>query len=368
MKKSYTQKIEDIMRDDHAKGGLAFFLFVLSIIYSLVMRIRAFFYTHGIFRTKRLPCKVISIGNITLGGSGKTPMTIYLARMLQKIGLRVLILSRGYKGQYERSIGIVSDGKKILMDAESAGDEPFLMAEKLTGVPVLVGKDRYECGCLAIQKFKPQVILLDDAFQHLRLHRDVDMVLMDRSRPLGNMHVVPRGTLREPAMHLNRANIFIFTRASQTQLDNQLSQIEHYVTNKPLLRCRHVPDQLMQTDDAGRVAIFEPSSLSEHRIFAFSGIANNSDFLRMINGLGYQTVSSEMFQDHHVYSDSDLDTLAEQAKASGAECIVTTEKDYVKIIKRIHWALPVFALGIRLSFGNDSEYFEKVIKEKLNVS
>jgi tetraacyldisaccharide 4'-kinase len=365
MKQSFIQNIEDIMRDENARGILAFFLFILSIIYSFVMKIRAFFYIHGIFKTRQLPCKVISIGNITVGGSGKTPMTIYLSKLLQQMGYRVLILSRGYKGKYERSLGIVSDGKNILMDADSAGDEPFLMAEKLKDVPVLVGKDRYECGCLGIQKFKPQVIILDDAFQHLRLHRDVDIVLMDRTRPLGNKHVIPRGMLREPASHLQRAHIFVMTRASQTQIDSQKSEIDQYIGNKPLLRCRHVPDQLLQTDDAGRIILFEPSSLAGRRIFAFSGIANNDDFLRMLNILSYQTLGSETFQDHHVYSDADLEMIVIKAKQSGAECIVTTEKDYVKVIERMNCSLPFFALSIRLSFGNDLNYFESIVREKL---
>jgi len=355
------------MRDDHAKGGLAFFLFVLSLIYSLIMKIRAFFYAYGLFKTKRLNCKVISIGNITMGGSGKTPMTIYLARMLQQMGIRVLILSRGYKGKYERSIGIVSDGKNILMDADSAGDEPFLMAEKLKGVSVLVGKDRYETGCVGIQKFNPQVIILDDAFQHLRVHRDLDIVLMDRSRPLGNQYVFPRGMLREPPAHLNRAHVYIMTRASQTQIGNYESILAPYIANKPVLKCRHVPDKLMQTDEIGRISIFDPSSLGARRIFTFSGIANNNDFLRIAETLNYQIVGSELFQDHHVYSDADLETIVVKAKQSGAECMVTTEKDYVKVIERFKCSLPLFALGIRLSFGNDSTFFESVIKEKLNL-
>ncbi|KPA10508.1 Tetraacyldisaccharide 4'-kinase [Candidatus Magnetomorum sp. HK-1] len=365
MKKTIIQKIETIMRNDNAKGGLAFILYVLSLIYAVVMKIRALFYAHGIFRTKRLSCKVISIGNITVGGSGKTPMTIYLARMLQRLGFNIVIISRGYRGQYERRTGIVSDGNKLLMDADSAGDEPFLMAGKLKGVPVIVGKDRYECGCLAIQKFNPQVILLDDAFQHLRLHRDVDMVLMDRSRPLGNSHVIPRGMLREPAIHLKRGHIFVLTRATQSQL-NDISNIEHYIANKPILRCRHVPDQLMQTNEKGHLILFDPSSLAEKPIFAFSGIANNEDFQRMINTLKYQTVGALHFPDHHVYSDADLSKIIAQAHQSGAKCLVTTEKDYVKIIERVQWNLPLFALGIRLSFGNETNYFENVIKEKLD--
>ena len=366
MKTTIIQKIETIMQSDNAKSGLAFVLYLLSLIYALIMRIRALFYKHGIFRTRRLDRKVVSIGNITSGGSGKTPMTIYLAKMLHDLGCRVVILSRGYRGKYERSTGIVSDGNRLLMDADSAGDEPYLMAGKLKGVPVIVGQDRYECGILAIQKFNPQIILLDDAFQHLRLYRDVDIVLMDRSRPLGNGNVIPRGMLREPSKHLKRGHIFVFTRATQSQLNNN-NNIENLIANKPVIRCRHIPDQLMQTNEKGHLIHFDPKSLAETPIFAFSGIANNEDFQRMINTLKYQTVGALHFPDHHVYSDADLSNIIVQAHQSGAKCLVTTEKDYVKIIERVQWDLPFFALGIRLSFGNESHYFENVIKEKLNI-
>jgi len=364
MKQSYQQKIETIMRSNQAKGGLAFVLFMLSMLYVFIMKIRAFFYSCGIFRTQKLPCKVISIGNITLGGVGKTPMTIYLAQMIHNLGFRVAILSRGYKGKSENTCGIVSDGKQIIMDAASAGDEPFLMAEKLPQVPIVVGKNRYECGQLAIHKFSPQVILLDDAFQHLRLHRDINIVLMDATEPLGNNYVVPRGLLREPVSQLNRGQMFLFTRA-RARNENVLEKLSPYLTGKPVFSCQHMPDKLIQTDDAGRLVFFEPASLSNQRIFAFSGIANNDDFLKILNELHYQVADSLPFKDHHVYSDAELYKIAESAKNSGAQCLVTTEKDYVKIYSRIQWPLPLFALRIQISFGDDTPHFETIIKEWL---
>jgi len=355
------------MRSDHATGFLAFVLFVLSILYAGIMKIRAFLYQWHILQSNKLPCKVISIGNITTGGSGKTPMTIYLARMLNASNCRVVILSRGYRGTYEQSCAVVSDGKKIFMDARSAGDEPCLMAKKLSDVPVIVGKDRYKCGQMAIQKFSPDIILLDDAFQHLRIHRDIDIILMDDYAPLGNSHVIPRGVLREPKSHLHRANLYILTRAAQKN-QNNLSQIKPYVLSKPVFKCNHVPDQLMQTNDDGKLSFLAPQTLSLQTVYAFSGIANNDDFLQMLTRLEYQVVGSKQFYDHHDYKDSDLKTIETNAKYEGASYILTTEKDYVKVCNQIHWTIPLLALCIQLSFGDDTKNFERTILNKVTAS
>jgi tetraacyldisaccharide 4'-kinase len=362
---SMKTQIESIMRSDHATGFFAFVLFVLSLIYSGIMKIRALLYQWGIFRIHKLPCKVISIGNISTGGAGKTPMTIYLAKMLTRMNFRVVILSRGYKGNYEQSCAIVSDGNKVFLDAQTAGDEPCLMAQKLSDVPVIVGKNRYECGVLANQQFSPDIILLDDAFQHLRIFRDLDIVLMDFHRPLGNTHVIPRGVLREPKSHLHRAHMFILTRASQNQ--EHFFQIKSFVRNKPIFKCNHVPDQLMQINEAGHLSFLPTETLANQSVYAFSGIANNEDFLKILTGLQYQIVSSENFDDHHDYTDNDLKTIDAKAKNAGAKYLVTTEKDYVKICNQIHWSFPLFALGIQLSFGNDTNQFESTIQNQVTT-
>jgi tetraacyldisaccharide 4'-kinase len=356
-------QIESIMRSDHATGLVAFVLFVLSLIYAGMMKIRALLYQWGIFRVHKLPCKVISIGNISTGGAGKTPMTIYLAKMLTRMNFRVVILSRGYKGNYEQSCAIVSDGNKVLLDARMAGDEPCLMAHKLSDVPVIVGKNRYECGVLANQQFSPDIILLDDAFQHLRIFRNLDIVLMDFHRPLGNTHVIPRGVLREPKSHLHRAHMFILTRASQNQ--EHFFQIKSFVRNKPIFKCNHVPDQLMQINEAGHLSFLPTETLANQSVYAFSGIANNEDFLKILTGLQYQIVSSENFDDHHDYTNNDLKTIDAKAKNAGAKYLVTTEKDYVKICNQIHWSFPLFALSIQLSFGNDTNQFEHTIQNQV---
>jgi len=356
-------QIESIMRSDHATGILAFVLFVLSLIYAGIMKIRALLYQWGIFRIQKLPCKVISIGNISTGGAGKTPMTIYLARTLTRLGFRVVILSRGYKGTYTQTCAIVSDGNQVFLDARTAGDEPFLMAQKLDNVPVIVGKNRYESGLMAYQQFSPDIILLDDAFQHLRIFRDLDIVLMDFHRPLGNTYIIPRGMLREPKSHLHRAHLFVLTRATQHQ--KNLSQLKPFVGNKPIFKCNHEPDQLMQTNDTGHISFLTTETLANQAVYAFSGIANNNDFLKILTGLQYQVVASDNFDDHHDYTDNDLRTIEANALSAGAKYLMTTEKDYVKICNQIHWSLPLFALGIQLNFGDDSMKFETTIHDQV---
>src|SRR3989338_4045779 len=183
-------------------------LYSSSILYGICIKLRYFLYHTGIFKTKRLTCKVISIGNITVGGSGKTPMAIYLAKKLKEKGRKVIILSRGYKGKV-KGIGVVSDGGNILLDPEDAGDEPYLMAAKLKNIPVIVGKDRYKAGLYAIEKFNPDVIILDDGFQHIRLARDIDFLLIDLRKGFGNGHLFPLGMLREPLSGLKRGTFFL---------------------------------------------------------------------------------------------------------------------------------------------------------------
>ena len=174
----------------------------------------------------QLPCKVICIGNLTVGGTGKTPMTMHVAQELKRLGYNTAIVSRGYRGGAEGRGGIVSDGQSIQMGPEQAGDEPFMMARSLSGIPVIVGKNRYAAGMLAVSEFQSDVIVLDDGFQHLRLKRDIDLVLLDRLHPFGNSYLLPRGTLREPISSLERGSACILTRCRTNRNDSATPLIE----------------------------------------------------------------------------------------------------------------------------------------------
>ncbi len=197
----------------HPPFALNLLLTLLSKAYGTGVRLRRNAYASGFLKQKKLPCTVISIGNLTTGGTGKTPMTIYVAEQVRRLGYRVAVLSRGYKGAAEKSGGIVSDGNAVLMDPLSAGDEPFLLAASLKGIPVLVGHDRYQSGMHAINRFQTEVVILDDAFQHLALFRDVNLLLLDSSLPFGNGHLLPRGSLREPVSALDFSDALIMTRS-----------------------------------------------------------------------------------------------------------------------------------------------------------
>ncbi|WP_054690049.1 tetraacyldisaccharide 4'-kinase [Desulfosarcina cetonica] len=202
------RRIMDISRNDWPSALLSLetLLSVLSTIYGGITALRASGYAKGWLKSRRLPCKVVSIGNLVAGGTGKTPMTIYVAQLLHEMGWRVVVLSRGYRGRMETMGGVVSDGHRLLATVEDAGDEPYLMARCLKGVPVLVGRQRYQAGLLAIRAFGAEVIVLDDAFQHLKLKRDLNLVLLDHHQPFGNGHLLPRGLLREPLSSLRRAH------------------------------------------------------------------------------------------------------------------------------------------------------------------
>jgi len=247
------------------------------------------------------------------------------------------------------------------MGLRASGDEPQLLASKLEGIPVLVGRDRYRSGRLAISRFGSSVLVLDDAFQHLSLRRDLDLLLLDSVRPFGNGHCVPRGTLREPEDQLKRANAFVLTRCNKEEgLTHTVSVIKRHVQGPPMFKCGHVPERLFV---AGEKEPLDLLNLQGQRLFAFSGIAQNDDFRAKITGLGGYVVDSLKFPDHHLYSSDDLISIWQRARDLNVDNIVTTEKDYFNICSEIPSTLPLLILAITISFGDDAERFEDYIKK-----
>ena len=352
------QKIEDILADDGENPFFSFasFLFLLSRLYGGAMGTRASFYKKGILKSEKLPCKVISVGNLTVGGTGKTPMTIYLAKLLESLGYKVAIVSRGYKGRAEKGGGIVSDGRNLLMGCEDAGDEPFMLASKL-GVPVAVGADRFAAGMEAAEAFAPDVMLLDDAFQHLRLKRDLDLLLMDSRRPLGNAHLLPRGPLREPTSALSRAHAFVLTRCDRGVPLSRPS----FLPPAPLFGTSHVP---YISETMGRKA--KKQDLEGRGVFAFSGIAGNDDFRRGLEeDLGCHVTGFLEFPDHHRYSDADIEMIRQSADKAKADFLITTEKDHVRFGRRMKRLPDPVVMGIKISFGEDGEAFRKFVTDSI---
>jgi tetraacyldisaccharide 4'-kinase len=368
------RKIQQIMTGESESGPefLKLFLLSISIGYGGIVGLKEALYKKDLLRSKRLSCPVISIGNLTVGGSGKTPMTIYVADLIQGLGYGVAIISRGYKGQAEKIGGVVSDGRKIRMGPDTAGDEPFMVAQRLKTVPVIVGQNRFKAGRLAIQAFKPDVILLDDAFQHLKLYRDLDLVLLDSKAPLGNTYLFPRGILRETASALSRGDVVILTRSDMGKT-RCLGQIKKYLPRKPIFHSSHIPyiykiitDSHSQSGDRQPVlSKYDFDIFKNKKVFAFSGIANNNDFRRTLEGFQCKLERFLEFPDHHQYSDKELDDILKSATDLSVEFIFTTEKDYVRMAHKIKWPIPLVIIGIEIFFGESDMAFKSFIKNRL---
>ena len=370
--KTFLKKIEAVIYSGKEldPSFLSIFLLTISFCYTAAMGLRGYLYKFGIFRTNRLPCAVISIGNITVGGTGKTPMTIYTAGLVKKLGYKVVVISRGYKGAAEKKGGIVSDGKNILMDCKTAGDEPLMIAEKLNGIPVIVGKNRFASGKIAIQRFNPDVIILDDAFQHISLMRDLNLLLLDQKKPFGNNHIVPRGILREPVSSVLRSDALIFTRSDPKKPNIQ--HAEKFI-NKESFTSWHSPfihkiikgNNGKNKKDGGGNQKQKNDIITQKNIFAFSGIADNVNFLTTLKELKCNIKGFLEFKDHHQYSSEDVDDILQSALNSNADMIATTYKDYVKLTPALPWPMDLAVIDVAISFGKNKEKFSNYMETKL---
>lgn len=372
-------KIEKIMisRVESRSLFIKSFLFAISIFYGGLVKLREALYKNGVLRSKRLPCPVVSIGNITVGGTGKTPMTLHVTELIRRFGYQVAIVSRGYKGKAEKTVGIVHDGRKICLDPDQAGDEPFMMAKRLRFVPVVVGKDRFKAGMLAVKEFNPDVVLLDDGFQHLRLYRDIDFVLLDFNSPFGNGNLLPRGIMREPASSLSRADALILTRSdsiSRAIKAKHLDKIMYFSQKLPVYKAFHAPYIYKVVKSAGDiedVALskstgWDSEIIKGRKVFAFSGIARNEDFKHTVEGFGCDVSGFAGFPDHHAYTDEDINTILQSARDAGAEIVCTTEKDYARIEQRKNWSMDLVIVGIEIAFGDDEAAFNSYIQNRLS--
>ena len=359
------KRVEKVIAGNEKDTGLAKFLTAVSKIYGPVMDCRAKLYNQGALRKKSIPCKVISIGNLTLGGSGKTPMAIYAAKLLKQKGLKAAVVSRGYGGNIESSnaIGIVSDGKQMFLGPDQAGDESFLMATKLGGIPVLVGKNRYAAGMLACKKFDPDIVILDDAYQHLAIHRDLNILLLDAGKPFGNLHIFPRGNLREPVKQVQRADAIILTRSLKQDCAAPKfpEEIHKLVRDLPIFRACHCPEGFTRLAKNGQWQTYSSTKLASKKCLAFSGIVRNTDFKKMLSKLELRISAFLTFPDHHKYTRYDIAQILKTAEKSGAEILVTTEKDLVKLSGSDFSPYKIYALCIKVLIWNNRKHFEDFI-------
>ncbi len=367
----YSNKLLDIFSGSAKESLLRKIIFfplgILSFFYGWAVSLRVCLYRMGFFPIRSLASKVVSVGNITLGGTGKTPFVILIAEMLRKKGLRVAILSRGYKGKFRGPFQVVSDGEKIFMEALEAGDEPFLISTKLSGIPVIVGKERWRSGQYAIDHFETEILILDDGFQHLSLKRDINLLLIDSSSPFDNGNLFPRGRLREPLRHLGRADAIILTKANQYDnfkiLKHNLSKISKEI---PIFHVKYLPNEIHAR---GKGVSFPPKYLEGKKVLAFSGIARPGSFQQTLLDLNARIAEFIAFPDHHPYSPEDLEMLSQKGRNLGVEALLTTEKDLVRCQGFKEGGIPLWGVSIQHVFGGDDLlFFEEFLLSKLNLT
>lgn len=330
---------------------------IFSPAYSLVMLLRAFLYRKNILlKSHRLPVPVISIGNLTLGGTGKTPMVRYVTRLLLNRSLRPAIVSRGYGGKATGTVNIVSDGVRILLPPDMAGDEPFMLAEALPGVPVLTGPERVRVARHAIQEFGVNRIVMDDGFQHLAVSRDLDLVLFSARTLLGNGRVFPGGPLREPLSALERAHCFVITgvdNGNRSMVDDFQRRLQGAFLGKPVFAGEYLPTGIWHSRQGKTCTLAEARELP---MFAFAGIANPDSFRQTLRQEGFSLVGFKEFKDHHGYTAQDVAALVAAAQAHGAQALIATEKDFVKL-RPFFAEFPILALTIELRMDQGFDLF-----------
>jgi tetraacyldisaccharide 4'-kinase len=311
----------------------------------MVVTLRNAAYDRALCRTHRLACRVLCVGNLTVGGTGKTPTVLALAESLVRGGAKPCILLRGYAGTAVEPT-VVGDGLALLADWPQAGDEAVLLARRLPGVPVVVGADRVRAGRLALERFRPDVLLLDDGFQHRRLFRDVDLVLLDAAEPFGGGRLLPRGRLREPARGLRRAHAVLVTRADRLAHREPVREaIRRVAPATPVAWARHRPTRVVRMGCGAEEAL---EALEGRKVFAVCGIAAPDGFTPMLDALGARVVGARAFPDHHPFTGEDHRAVSTAAIAAGAEWVVTTEKDAVRLRDATAFGLPTYAVRIAL--------------------
>ncbi len=360
-------------RDDVAASIYATFLQALSHLFSAIVQLRTWLYRKRILHDQPLGCLVVVVGNLTVGGTGKTPVVEMFARALRDRGRKVAILSRGYKskapplwkkGWYwithtsEPPPRIVSDGKRVLLDSEQAGDEPYMLARNLPGVVVLVDKNRVKAGAYAIKKFGCDTLVLDDGFQYLSLKGRLNLLLVDKTNPFGNGNLLPRGILREPIKHLKRAS-YVFLTKSNGQRDPELEElIRRHNPNVDMIECAHRPQYLQRHGGDERLPL---SHLQGRRVGTFSGIAVPESFEKFIRDLGGRIDFNRRFLDHYRFAYEDFVSIFSEALEKKVEYIVTTEKDAVRIPDDMPCPVPIYYLRLEIDIISGASDFDEAV-------
>jgi len=349
---------------------------VCSKLFQVLIKGRRFLYNVRILRDSTLGVQVIAIGNLTVGGTGKTPVVEKFARALRDEGRNVAILSRGYRSRpppihqwllnkiFLRDDStpprVVSDGKALLLDSEMAGDEPYMLASNLRDVVVLVDKDRVKSGRYAIENFGCDTLLLDDGFQYWKLKgRRQDIVLIDRQQPFGNERLLPRGTLREPPSHLARANTIFITK-SDGDTGELRRRIAQFNPLAGIIECIHHPLYLEDVFTGQRVGL---DFLKGRKVASVSGIAQPDSFERSLVALGAELVYSKRFADHHRFKQQEVINAINRGKKRQAEVIITTQKDAVRFPKIDRRDLPIYFMRVEIKILSGADDFQDCVRK-----
>lgn len=316
--------------------------------YRGVLAVREWLYARGVVASRRLPCVVVSIGNLTVGGTGKTPAVELAVRTLAGLGHRAAVVSRGY-GRRSRGVDVVADTASIRLDPEDAGDEPFLLARRLPGVPVVVGADRREAARTAVERFGATAVVLDDGFQQRALRKDLEVLMVRARRPWGNGRLLPAGPLREPLASMARADLVVATESGD---EGEAAAVEaavaRHAPGRPVVRARYVP---VDCWESGRMRPRRLEALRGARVVAFAGIGSPDAFAATLAELGTDVLDLIVFRDHHRYAREDVGRLATRAARLGADALVTTEKDWVRLRRLPDLDRPLLVVSVVLELG-----------------
>ena len=340
----------------------------VSGIFRLVVALRYLLYDLGVLRRYPLGIQVISIGNVTAGGTGKTPVTEIFARQLAQEGRKVAILSRGYRRKeapfWKRIFTqvvepplVVSDGKRVLLDSAVGGDEPYMLASNLPGVAVVVDRNRVKAGRYAIKRLGCNTLILDDGFQYQKLKHSIEVVLVDATNPFGNGFMLPRGILREPVHHLKRADIIFLTKC-RGDVSAVRSEIRKYNQTAEIVECNHTPKVLR---DVWSREEYPLSYLQGKTVCTLSGIASPKGFENALRGMGARVVWCERYADHHRYESSEILYALNRSADMGAEALITTEKDAVRFPRFETSPVKCLYLRIAIEILSGAESFASLI-------
>jgi tetraacyldisaccharide 4'-kinase len=339
----------------------------LGGLYGVAMRARRALYRSGQLQAHELGVPVISVGNLTTGGTGKTPLVEWIANELAQMERRVCVLTRGYGRRSSGTRVIVSDGNEILSDANRSGDEPLLLAERLKGLAaVICDADRVSAAHWAVENFKSDVFVLDDGFQHLRVARDLNILTIDATNPWGNGKLLPAGILREPLAELTRAECIVITRADDPNSTAQLQrEIAAQSKDSPVF-CSRMRLSGLRSIQGELRSLVTTEEINASPAAAFCGIGNPESFFSLLRRGGYQLGHTEVFRDHHIYTQGDIDRVVRESVTRGAQVLLTTAKDEVKL-RSLKFDLPCYAADITIEIEKEDE-LRALIEEAIRNS